>query len=128
MGISRRAGRWLWGGGYAVLVGLVVWSLLAAREWAMSRMSTPESAAAWEAWRADVRANQRQPSPVERRVPKSAEPPALVLMRDHFGVSLGGAILFSSLLYWVMAWFVMGTFSVPQASDQVRLATDRPGN
>jgi hypothetical protein len=128
MGVSRRAGRWLWGGGYAVLVGLVVWSLLAARESALSRFSTPESAAAWEAWRADVRATQGRRSPVERRVPKSAEPPALVLMRDHFGVSLGGAILFSSLLYWVMAWFVMGTFSVRQASDREHLATGRPEN
>ena len=46
--------------------------------------------------------------PVQRRVPKSAEPPALVLTRDHFGVILSGAVLFSSLLYWVVAWFVMG--------------------
>ena len=37
-----------------------------------------------------------------------AEPPALVLMRDYFVVSLVGATLFSSMLYWVMGWFVTG--------------------
>jgi hypothetical protein len=41
-------------------------------------------------------------------VPKSDEPPALVLMRDYFTVLMFGAILFSSMLYWIMAWFVTG--------------------
>ena len=85
-----------------------MWSLFAARDWAQTQLTTPESTAAWEAWREDVRAEQDQPTPVQRRVPKSAEPPALVLTRDYFGVSLGGAVLFSSLLYWVIAWFVTG--------------------
>ena len=52
--------------------------------------------------------NRREPGPVRRRVPKSTEPPALVLMRDYFGVSLIGAVLFTTVLYWVIAWFVMG--------------------
>ena len=29
-------------------------------------------------------------------------------MRDYFGVSLVGAVLFSSLLYWVIGWFAAG--------------------
>jgi hypothetical protein len=108
-----RSDRWWWllGVGYAVLMAAVVWSLFTARSWALVNMSTPESVAAWEAWRADVRASQDRPTPVKRRVPKSAEPPALMLMRDYFGVSLGGAIIFSSLLYWVTAWFIMGILS-----------------
>ena len=36
-----------------------------------------------------------------------------MLTRDYFGVSLGGAVLFSSLLYWVIAWFVTGILSTP---------------
>ena len=59
--------------------------------------------------------NKCQPSPVQRRVPKSNEPPALVMMRDHFAVSLFAAVLFSTMLYWVLAWFVMG---VNQPPDQ----------
>jgi hypothetical protein len=115
MGVSGRFGRWLWlwGIGYAVLMGIVVWSLFAARDWARAELATPESIAAWEAWREDVRAEQGRPTPVQRRVPKSAEPPALVLTRDYFRVSLAGAILFSSALYWVLAWFVSGIFTEP---------------
>jgi hypothetical protein len=91
----------------ALLVA-VVWWLVSAREWARVELAKPESSAAWEAWRADVRENQDKPVPVQRRVPKSAEPPALVLTRDYFAVILSGAIVFSTLLYWVVAWFVMG--------------------
>ena len=107
LGKARR-GWWYWGAGYLVLLAAVVWWLFQSREWARTELAKPESTAAWEAWREDVRANQDRPAPVQRRVPKSAEPPALVLTRDFFGVILGGALLFSSLLYWVVAWFVMG--------------------
>jgi hypothetical protein len=52
-------------------------------------------------------------------VPKSTEPPALVLTRDYFSVSLGGAVLFSSLLYWVIAWFVTGIVSSRQDATAI---------
>lgn len=29
-------------------------------------------------------------------------------MRDYFGVSIGGAILFSSVLFWICAWLLHG--------------------
>jgi hypothetical protein len=109
MAISPRLRRWLpWLAVYVVvMVGLVVW-MLRTREWAVTQLSTPESIAEWEAWREDVRSEQSQPTPVQRRVPKSGEPPALVLMRDHFAVSLTGVILFASALFWTIAWFVNG--------------------
>jgi hypothetical protein len=50
-------------------------------------------------------------------VPNSAEPPALVLMRDYFVVSLAGAILFSTVLYWITAWFVTGILRTPEVGD-----------
>ena len=105
---------WLWAIGYVALFVAVVWWLFAARDWAQAELSKPESTAAWEVWREDVKADQSRPAPVQRRVPKSIEPPALVLTRDYFGVSLTGAVLFSSLLYWVIAWFVTGIFSSRQ--------------
>ena len=134
MGAPVRIGRWigLWSVGYVALVIAVGWSIFAAREWAQANLSTPESTAAWEAWREDVRASQDRPAPVQRRVPKSAEPPALVLTRDYFAVSLFGALFFSSLLYWVIAWFVTGiltpSVSGRRASDRARRAADRPEN
>jgi len=116
MGARKQLGRWiwLWGVGYVLLAIAIVWWMFAARDWALANLSTPESTAAWETWREDVRASQDRPSPVQRRVPKSAEPPALVLTRDYFGVALGGAVVFSSLVYWVIAWFATGILTSRQ--------------
>jgi hypothetical protein len=102
--------RWLlgWAVGYAALAGVVVWSMLAARDRALEKFAAPRSVDQWQAWRADVEEQQTEPGPVVRRVPKSDEPPSLVLMRDHFAVSMSGAIVFSSVLYWVLAWLVTG--------------------
>jgi hypothetical protein len=46
--------------------------------------------------------------PVKRRVPGSLEPPALVLMRDHFAVCLGFALLLSTVLFGTFMFFVRG--------------------
>lgn len=119
---------WLWGLGHVALLTAIVWWLFAARHWAQSELTKPESTVAWETWREDVRASQDHPAPVQRRVPKSAEPPALVLTRDYFVVILGGALFFSTLLYWVVAWFVMGVVTAPASSDRAHPAVGRPEN
>ena len=49
--------------------------------------------------------------PVKRRVPKSAEPPALKLMRDHFGVCLGLSLVLSSVLFGTFMIFVRGAIA-----------------
>jgi hypothetical protein len=111
-------GWWFWGAGYAILLAAVVWLLFAARQSALANLSTETSQSNWQAWRNDVEQQQVNPAPVQRRVPKSVEPPALVLMRDYFGVSLTGAILFSSVLYWIMAWFITGALAAPPIVNQ----------
>ena len=105
---------WLWGTAYAVLLGTVVWAVMAAQNWALRELATAKSVGEWQSWREDVRQQQGEQVPVQRRVPKSLEPPALVLMRDYFAICLVGAIVFSSLLYWVIAWFVTGILSGPR--------------
>jgi hypothetical protein len=102
---------WLWGAVYVVLLAAVVWAMFATRHWAETELTKPAMTADWEAWRDDVRAQQDKPVLVKRRVPKSAEPPALVLTRDYFGVMFFGAVFFSSLLYWITAWLVTGMLS-----------------
>ena len=109
MNASRRT-NWLWGWmiGYVVLAGAVVGGMIWVRHTVLTDYSTPESIADWRAWQEDVRQQQTNPGTVQRRVPKSDEPPALVLMRDFFVVSFAGAVFFTSLLYWIVAWFVTG--------------------
>jgi hypothetical protein len=63
-----------------------------------------------------VESQQDKRGPVKRDVPKSEEPPALVLMRDFFGVMLAGALLFTSMLYWILAWFLTGIWTSKQPS------------
>jgi hypothetical protein len=96
--------------GYALLMFTVVVAMLKSREWTLARLSTPESIADWQKWRDDVD-EKRVPGPVERRTPRSVEPPALVLMRDHFTVSIIGAIVFTTAFYWVSAWFITGVLA-----------------
>src|SRR3954463_9480557 len=103
--------------GYLVLLAVVVSSMLWERHVILSELSTAESKADWESWRSDVRQEQTTPGPVERRIPKSDEPPALVLMRDYFTVSMFGATFFTSILYWIMAWFISGALG---ASSDVK--------
>ena len=109
--VSRSSCLIAWLAIYTLLIITVIWSLFAVRHWALAELAKPKSIGDWQAWREDVREQQSQPGPVKRRVPKSAEPPALVLMRDYFGVSLAGAIIFTTVLYWVIAWFVTGILS-----------------
>lgn len=104
--VDRRL-RW-WMVGYAALVGVVVIAMIWKRHSAVTQLSSPKSISDWQAWREDVREQQSHPRPVERRVPKSNEPPALVLLRDYFAVLMIGALLFTSMLYWIIAWFITG--------------------
>jgi hypothetical protein len=115
--VSLSPGLFVFIAGYIILIGAVVWSLVAARKWALTELATPESMREWEIWREDERKQDEQAGPVRRRVPKSAEPPALVLMRDYFPVSLIGAVVFMSLLYWVIAWFVQGILQSHRVRD-----------
>jgi hypothetical protein len=97
-----------WTAAYIALAAIVVVGMFRWRRAVLAELSTPESLAAWREWREDVSQKNSSLGPIERKVPKSEEPPTLVLMRDNFAVSLVGAVFFSSLLYWIIAWFVTG--------------------
>jgi hypothetical protein len=62
-------------------------------------------------------------SPVKRRPPKSPQPPALLLMRDYFGVCLALAIVLSSVLFATFMFFVRGAFKAGPASRRSRTSS-----
>ena len=72
-----------------------------------------ESQEDWEAWREAVKEGQAETGPVQRRVPKSNEPPALVLLRDHFAVCLTIALVLSSVLFGTFVLFARGVMNSP---------------
>lgn len=104
---SRNSLVW-WISGYFVLLVCIIVVMFWQQQKVLQEYSTPTALDEWNAWRNDVERQQTNPGPVARRVPKSVEPPALVLMRDYFGVSLVGATFFTSILYWIVVWFVTG--------------------
>ncbi len=114
MELSRRRlilGAWLLG--YVTLLSTIIITMVYERASVLSGYSTQPELTAWQNWREDEKQRQTDPGPVIRKVPTSEEPPALVLMRDYFKVSLFGATFFTSLLYWIMAWFVTGAMGAP---------------
>jgi hypothetical protein len=120
---SNRSAPWLTrrsvllgGAIYVAFMAGVTVAMLNVREATLATMGTPEAQAEWTAWR-ESEPNQRKDLPVSRHPPKSAEPPSLVLMRDHFAVLLSAAIVFSSLLFAALAIAARGVFMRQAKSD-----------
>ena len=104
--MSRRA-ILIWLGAYAALMTGLVVGLLEVRSRTLANLSTPEALANWQKWR-DEASKQTEDSPVRRRVPKSAEPPGLILMRDHFPTILAAALFFATVLCLLLAGLARG--------------------
>jgi hypothetical protein len=107
---SSRTVNGIWAVAYGVLVLAVVLGMFAGRRVALEQLTTPEAQAEWDDWR-KAAPNQTEVGGVKRRPPSSSEPPALVLLRDHFGVMIAGAVLFSSLLFGAVMFATRGALS-----------------
>jgi hypothetical protein len=116
-----RHGNLLWLATYLILVAGVVLGMLQVRRLTLSAMATPAAQAEWNNWR-EAPPNVRTDLPVKRRRPSSNEPPALVLMRDHFPVMMTAAVVFSSLLFAAIVLAARGAL----ARDDRQFAPDKP--
>ena len=96
---------------YFALTVALVWGLFAKRQNVLRELDSADARGDWQAWRSEVERQQQEPQTVARRVPKSAEPPALVFMRDYFVTCLVGAVLFVSLLFWAIAGLAIGALA-----------------
>lgn len=91
--------------GYVAVSALLGGGLWQARHWALRELGTPEAQAQWQEWKRHVVETQpRSDAVVKWRVPKSDEPPLLVLLRDSFLGVVGGCWAIASFLY---AFFVI---------------------
>lgn len=107
---------------YVAWMALLLGGLFWARQTAFRVYGGVAAQADWNQFRDDM-ARLARDGPVERRPPKSPEPPALVLMRDYFGVSLVGAVVFGSLLFAMLMGATRGAFTrdfEPQAHERDR--------
>jgi hypothetical protein len=87
--------------------------LLYVRSSVLESFSTPQSRQEWDEWRQAVASGDANMGTVQRKTPKSEEPPTLVLLRDHFAACLVGLWLITSVLYGTLALLVRGVFSQP---------------
>ena len=63
---------------------------------------------------------RRDRAPCAAGPPSATEPPALLLMRDHFAVVMSGSLLFSSLLFAALMLAVRGVLSASGIADDDR--------
>jgi hypothetical protein len=99
-----------------LLAWLTVMALVSAgvsygRWQALQTYGTSQARAEWDSWRSDARKMAQGPGPVSRRPPSSPEPPALVLMRDHFAVCLSLALVLTTVLFGTFMVLVRGALS-----------------
>ena len=97
---------------YVTAMAMVCGTIAYGRWQALQIYGTAEAKDQWHEWRTDVVIDEFvDDGPVKRRVPQSSEPPALVLMRDHFAVCLGLSLLLTSILFGTFMVLIRGAFS-----------------
>jgi hypothetical protein len=101
----------LWILTYLTMLAAVAGLMVRMRSSAVAAYGTPEAQAEWDAWREDAKRLAEESGPVKRRVPKSAAPPGLVLMRDYFGVCLALMLVLSTVLFGTLMLLVRGAMA-----------------
>ncbi len=103
--------------GYLALIVVIVWGLGAFQSWTDAAYASTKAQSDWQDFRDDVAESVDSGGPVSRSVPKSEEPPALVLLRDYYAECLVISLVLSSALYWTFAFFLRGVLCGPADSE-----------
>ncbi|MBI2479578.1 MAG: hypothetical protein HYV60_13385 [Planctomycetia bacterium] len=110
---------------YVAFLCVLVSLLFVARQHALASDSTVASRENWQDWRAEAQRQEDGTGPVSRRVPKSSEPPSLVLLRDHFATGFAILVLLSSALFFTIAIMVRGVLVGPSFQPDLADASPR---
>jgi hypothetical protein len=94
--------------GYLTTIVAILWGLRQAREAVLARMGDEQTVAAWRDWAEETRRPIEPGQAVERRPVKSDEPPALILMRDHFGSVRLVSLLIGSFVFAFLTFLGVG--------------------
>lgn len=78
------------------------------RETRLAEVSSPAAQAAWDRFREDMREQSGDRGPVRRKVPRSAEPPELIWLRDYPLVVVAAWVIFVGLLGGIIGILLRG--------------------
>lgn len=92
--------------------------LLRERSGWLDELDRPEVQQDWDAFRRDMRSQSGRDAPVtgpvQRKVPRSIEPPLRVWLRDHVGLAITAWVLFASVLFAFFAAVIVGLLAENQ--------------
>jgi hypothetical protein len=94
---------------YLAAMTLVVGGLLILRQRTLTELNTPEARRQWQAWKQETSEKQQAAEPVRRRPVRSDEPPALILLRDHFAAIVATTVMICSFLFAFLAFVASGS-------------------
>ena len=119
---------WLWLAGWLLLLALLTAGLVVTQRRVVESLDRPEAKAQWQLWKQEAeRQTKLGAGPVQRKAPRTNEPPALILMRDHFTAVWGCAALLASCLYAFLATALRGAVRThANPGSVVDTTIDRP--
>lgn len=104
---------------YALLIAGTVWGLFAAQAWAIRTFATQTEQSNWEEWQKDTQARQdAQDVPENQRGHQAAEPPMLILLRDHFGGIMVGSLVMLTFVFAFFVFVMRGASRTPPPDTQ----------
>lgn len=105
---ARRTGGVILLAAWIVFVALPPLGLTMVRERLLAWQSSPAVQAEWDRFREAMRQESDGTGPVKRRVPKSAEPPLKVWLRDYFELAISAWVVFGSVVFLVTGVLARG--------------------
>jgi len=102
----------------------VLWSI---RDRWLADLDQPAIQAHWDRFRSDMKAQSDRSGPVQHKVPKSAEPPLRVWLRDYFGLAVVAWGVLGTTLYAFMSLMILGLIRPASPADSHLLSQDESG-
>lgn len=84
------------------------------REARLAELDEPTVQAGWDTFRDEMRLQSGREGPVQRKVPRSVEPPERVWLRDYPALAATAWVVFAGVLGGVLALMAWGACSRPR--------------
>ena len=102
---------------YGLVIAGVVWGVFSMQQWTEATYGNATAETEWQEFRESVAESVEQGGPVQRKIPASEKPPAVVLLSDYFVQCTTIAVLLSSALFATFALMIKGVMVADEESD-----------